>query len=138
LFNNGNHLEWVCPWDLLEQGLLMKYRDRAQVTNGQGNWTHFYNDVAVLEARHAFTDQSSDVALALFDIYFPEAVGILDTPQLWNQYQDKDKEKTLLYTGILGDQDIFGKSGGTDPIEINQALNDWIVNLAKVGFHLCQ
>ncbi|MCX7597007.1 MAG: hypothetical protein N2235_25325, partial [Fischerella sp.] len=39
LFNNGNYLEWVCPWWLLEQDLLSSYRDRE----GKQNWTHIYN-----------------------------------------------------------------------------------------------
>jgi len=56
------------------------------------NWRHIYNDIATLASRHAFTGNQSDVALALFDIYFPSQGDIL-CQHLWN-----DEEKT----GILG------------------------------------
>ncbi|MGH8001365.1 MAG: Cas10/Cmr2 second palm domain-containing protein, partial [Brasilonema sp.] len=43
LFNNGNYLEWVCPWWLLEAGLLSSYRDRDQNdSKPKQNWTHIY------------------------------------------------------------------------------------------------
>jgi CRISPR-associated protein Cmr2 len=125
LFNNGNHLEWVCPWHLLEKGLLTSYSDR----DDGSNWTHIYNDVAVLEARHAFTNNSQEIALALFEIYFSTSLGALDSEQLWNRYQNGE----LIHTGVLGDETL-----DLSPAEVNQAINDWIINLAKVGFHLCQ
>ena len=103
LFNSGNHLEWVCCWDLLEEGLLRDYRDRNGVTGDKANWTHFYRDVAALEARHAFEGNQTEVALALFGIYFPHFA-----------------DKICLPAGSL-----------------NNSLNGWIINLAKVGFHLC-
>jgi len=98
LFNSGNYLEWACPWEHI-QDILTSYQDRL----GKKNWTHFYNDVATLESRHAFTKDSSDVALSLFEIYFKKAQK---NPKL-----------------IVGDED-------------HQRLNEWIINLAKVGFHL--
>jgi CRISPR-associated protein Cmr2 len=113
LFNSGNHLEWVCPWSLL-QPILEGYRDR----DGGKNWTHIYNDVAILESRHAITPQNSSVALALFDLYFP---NLKDNAQDW-------KSVTA---------DIAGNSESS-PQTANAAINDWIINLAKVGFHLCQ
>jgi len=115
LFNSGNFLEWVCPWHFLP--VLQDYRD---LTGGQ-NWTHLYNDVAVLEARHAFAGDQIDVALALFEIYF----GQPNRDTLENHLWDKGKR-----TGILGNRK-------EDCQNIPQALNHWIINLAKVGFHLC-
>lgn len=108
LFNSGNYLDWHCPWWFLET-VLTSYHDRE----GKQNWTHFYNDVAVLEARHAFSDHSSNVAQALFEIYFGQ-----DTAQQLNS-------------------NLQGTDGKT-PIIPNdhQAINQWIINLAKVGFHL--
>ena len=114
LFNSRNWIEWLCPWWFLEQ-VLSGYRDR----NGGQNWRHIYNDIATLASRHAFAGNQSDVALGLFDIYFPSLRYVL-CKHLWN-----DEEKT----GILG------ASPEQFP-NINVALNDWIVNLAKVGFHL--
>ncbi|MCS7293700.1 MAG: type III-B CRISPR-associated protein Cas10/Cmr2 [Gloeomargarita sp. SKYBB_i_bin120] len=37
LFNSGNCIEWVCPWEFL-QPLFRSYRDRE----GGQNWTHIY------------------------------------------------------------------------------------------------
>jgi CRISPR-associated protein Cmr2 len=117
LFNSGNYLEWVCPWWLLAAGLLEEYCDR---TGGQ-NWTHFYNDVAVLESRHAFKGEQIDVAIALFEVYFGQANRATLEQYCWD---------TGDRTGILGNRK-------EDCQNIPQALNHWIINLAKVGFHLC-
>ena len=116
LFNSGNYLEWACPWKFLKQ-VFTGYRDRS----GGQNWTHLYNDVAVLESRHAFDPQGA-IAQALWKIYFPEISKTLDfhNPEfLWNQAETKT-------SGILGKEEFP-----------SQSLNDWFINLAKVGFHLC-
>ena len=134
LFNNGNHLEWVCPWWLLEAGLLSGYRDRDK----KQNWTHIYNDVAVLESRHAFDDDGLDVALGLFEIYFPDYVDEIKKEQ--NQLHSNDANLTEVSAGILGEQRMYYQENleELDQIKINKALTNWIINLAKVGFHLCQ
>ncbi|MFP4134824.1 MAG: Cas10/Cmr2 second palm domain-containing protein [Halothece sp.] len=116
LFNSGNYLEWTCPWWFLET-VLTSYRDRS----GNQNWTHIYNDIAALEARHAFSD-NSEVALGLFSIYFGEANCQHLQQNLWT---------TPEHSGILG-------SVPSNVANPQQALNQWIINLAKVGFHLCQ
>ncbi|MFK0730609.1 MAG: type III-B CRISPR-associated protein Cas10/Cmr2 [Gloeotrichia echinulata GP01] len=135
LFNNGNYLEWVCPWWLLEENLLTSYQDRQQGKN----WTHIYNDVAVLESRHAFGDNSIDIALGLFEIYFPTQTDKLNSANWWN---NDDKDKQLMTTGILGDRQNYTidntPTGELNQTKVNKAINDWIINLAKVGFHLCQ
>ncbi|MBO3458997.1 hypothetical protein G7B40_010215 [Aetokthonos hydrillicola Thurmond2011] len=137
LFNSGNHLDWVCPWWCLQEVLegycdrswriLDGHReagrqngDRNQQTAKKANWGHIYADVAVLESRHAFKNQI-DIAKALFGIYFPEQKYILEQ-HLWDS-QGK--------TGILGNQE------GDSKYTI-EALNNWVINLAKIGFHLCQ
>ena len=114
LFNSGNWIEWVCPWWFLER-VLSGYRDRK----GRQNWRHIYNDIATLASCHAFARNQSDVALGLFDIYFPSLRYVL-CKHLWN-----DEKKS----GILG-------ASPEQCPNINVALNDWIVNLAKVGFYL--
>lgn len=121
LFNGGNYIESVCPWWFLEQ-VLESYCDRDKGKN----WTHIYNDVATLESRHAFKDNQSEVdkpqlALTLFEIYFGEK----NRQSLEKHRWDCDGK-----TGILGNQ------SQDDEANI-KALNDWIINLAKVGFHLC-
>lgn len=148
LFNNGNYLEWACPWWLLEgdfsqvpappetlppAGLLASYCDR-QGAQGHGhnpNWTHLYADVATLEARHAF--QSTHVALGLIEIYFGTAYRqLLENPENWWN-RDAENSKLREFSGILGDRDAL-KAGD----RIEEAFNQWVINLANVGFHLTQ
>ena len=160
LFNNGNYLEWVCPWWLLETGLLSSYRDRE----GKQNWTHIYSDVAVLESRHAFgkrdrdpddkcdcscddesnsssDDTGIDVAQALFKIYFPSKADIFEGDNiLWNRIDEEDEESEKIIGGILGNRTRYYHKNAEEINEtkVNKALTNWIINLAKVGFHLCQ
>ena len=139
LFNNGNYLEWVCPWWLLESGLLSSYRDRNKSENKtKENWTHIYNDVAVLESRHAFGDDGLDIALGLLEIYFPEYVNVVKNKD--KQLHPSNADLTKIDSGILGDCKMYYKENSEelDQSKINKALTDWIINLAKVGFHLCQ
>ncbi|WP_223270078.1 Cas10/Cmr2 second palm domain-containing protein [Nostoc sp. 'Peltigera membranacea cyanobiont' 213] len=118
LFNGGNYLDWVCPWWCLQE-VLQGYCDRNQKTGEQANWGHIYADVALLESRHAFENQT-DIAKALFNIYFPNQEIIL-TQHLW------DSEGK---TGLIGNQEADCK-------DVTKSLNYWIINLAKIGFHLC-
>ncbi|MDF5710308.1 MAG: type III-B CRISPR-associated protein Cas10/Cmr2 [Nostoc sp. S4] len=115
LFNSGNWLEWVCPWWFL-QDVLESYDDR----NYGQNWTHIYNDVAILESRHAFDGNQSQVALALFEIYFGSANRGTLEKHLWDVHGK---------TGILGNRQ-------QDLKKLHLNLNEWIISLAKVGFHL--
>ncbi len=116
LFNGGNYIEWTCPWWFL-QPVLSSYCDRS----GNHNWTHIYNDVAALESRHAFQGNQTDVALALFEVYFgSENRANLET-YLWDVGSKK---------GILGNL-------ASECENVCNSLNNWIINLAKVGFHLC-
>ncbi|MCT7971765.1 Cas10/Cmr2 second palm domain-containing protein [Laspinema olomoucense] len=123
LFNSGNHLEWVCPWRFLD--ILSAYRDRSQKTQ---NWAHIYQDVAMLEARHAFTKQQINIAEALVDIYFPGYKDILYRKNWFN---------TVGSAGILGEPENHYEQGEISQYKFNAAVNEWIINLAKVGFHLC-
>ncbi|HBK63221.1 MAG TPA: CRISPR-associated protein, partial [Cyanobacteria bacterium UBA11166] len=155
LFNSGNYLEWVCPWWLLDkvdllnffpsfpdktQNLIESYQDRD---NGD-NWTHFYRDVATLESRHAFSDKSIDIALGLMEIYFAstwrDIIG--NTDNWWNHYNEHEIQE---FTGILGDPKRFNPEYQETPElrnelnnspKVKEAFNNWVINLAKVGFHL--
>lgn len=125
LFNSGNHLEWTCPWRFL-QPILEGYRDR----NGGDNWSHLYNDLAALSSRHAFVDRSIEVPFALFGIYFPQQMSILENRDNWfNREDGKDQQ---LSSGILGERSRYDGEQA-----IHQAWTDWIRNLGQVGFHLC-
>jgi CRISPR-associated protein Cmr2 len=132
LFNNGNHLEWVCPWWLLEAGLLSSYRDRE----GKQNWTHIYTDVAVLESRHAFDDDGLDVALGLVEIYFPKHLDVIKDKN--KQLHPEKADLIKIDAGILGEDKSYflENSQKIDQNKVNKALTNWIINLAKVGFHL--
>jgi CRISPR-associated protein Cmr2 len=122
LFNSGNYLDWSCPWNLLEE-LLTSYEDRS----GGNNWGHFYTDIATLESRHAFAGNNSSVAQGIFDLYFPTFA--IDPAQWWNQLVSETATYQRLQGGLLG----------TRPdreIEQHQHRTRWIIDLAKVGFHL--
>lgn len=120
LFNSGNYIEWICPWGFLKD-VLDGYCDRngKKGKADKPDWTHIYNDVAVLESHHAFEGNQSEVATSLFKAYFSSISYILPE-HLWNS----DNK-----SGILGNQPEKGNE--------HEALNNWIINLAKVGFHLC-
>lgn len=152
LFNNGNYVEWVCPWWLLEQGLLSNYCDRSE-NKSVPNWTHIYNDVAVLESRHAFTEHNVNIAYGLLDIYFPTHklstktdATKLDNNKSWHQHENENiwwnhsDSNNKFVGGILGDKKSYYKEDTEtiDGAKVNQALNNWVINLAKVGFYLCQ
>jgi len=126
LFNGGNYLEWACPWWLLEEGFLRNYADR----NGGQNWAHIYSDVAVLQSRHAFEGEQIEVALGIVEVYFGLCFRALleDENYRWNR---DDDDRNRLFTGILGDANRFQNSK-----QICQAINDWVINLARVGFYL--
>ncbi|MEH1823636.1 MAG: type III-B CRISPR-associated protein Cas10/Cmr2 [Nostoc sp.] len=140
LFNNGNHLEWVCPWWLLEAGLLSTYSDReGNPKKEEQNWTHIYNDVAILESRHAFDEKSTKIALALLEVYFSKPiVDLIQNDNNW--LHENNADLTVVRAGILGDRKSYYKDdiNEIDDTKVNKALNDWIINLAKVGFQLCQ
>jgi CRISPR-associated protein Cmr2 len=133
LFNSGTYLEWACPWWVLEERRLFEqYRDRNKKAGDQ-KWVHFYNDVAVLESRHAFgtgTAINIEVTHALFKAYFGERNDLLDEQYWWNQYDERQHQ---IFAGILGDKEKCEKC---PPDEVNKALKNWVINLAKVGFHL--
>lgn len=181
LFNSGNYLEWVCPWRFLP--VLQDYRDRTP-HNGSETWAHIFNDVATLEARHAFQgkddqgksiDDGLEVALALFNVYFQpihptktlatawhepdqhEFYKLMTTSGqncnqssyweqagLWNSQEIVDPTaptQTRLKGGLLGNRADYTEDqhpdGVLDISKAKQALTSWIINLAKIGFHLC-
>jgi CRISPR-associated protein Cmr2 len=128
LFNNGNYLEWCCPWWCLEK-ILRSYRDRERGKN----WTHFYNDIAALNSRRSIDSTNNEVAIAMFEIYFGADIWKEISQHLWNQevakgvnYFDRDES---IQVGILGEQP-------EDPTTGIDRLNDWIVALSQVGFQI--
>jgi CRISPR-associated protein Cmr2 len=130
LFNSGTYLEWACPWWILEDGLFAGYVDRNHKPDAEQNWTHIYNDVAVLESRHAFGPENDDVevAIALFQAYFGTDNNLLDEANWWNAPPSESNPRGR--AGILGEKDKL------IPEDIPRTLTDWVINLAKVGFHL--
>jgi CRISPR-associated protein Cmr2 len=142
LFNSSNHLDWNCPWEYLQK-LLESYCDR----NGGKNWTHIYNDIAILEARHAFNDDSDrSIAEGIFKIYFPEFE--LNDERLWTPETSKDQYECLK-SGLLGSRpNLSSKSSDKEtpppsPEQVekqrkaeNKRFNHWVIDLAKIGFHL--
>lgn len=139
LFNGGNWIEWVCPWWLLQR-VIEAYRDR----DGGKNWGHIYEDVAVLKSRHVFGDRNISIAQGLFEIYFgTENSSLITENNWWNLY---DSNQIQCFSGILGDPKSFQSTYQETPenrkalnerAKVKEAFNNWIINLAKVGFHLC-
>lgn len=124
LFNSGRFVQWTCPWDYL--CILDDYRDRE----GGKNWTHIYNDLAQLKARHAinldresentdFENENTDfeLALALINLYFP---WVRKTQQNQNWGQE-----------ILQNQRYI--VGDNSP----EKLLKWINDLILVGWQMC-
>ncbi len=147
LFNGSNTLEWICPWWVLEEGHIDINRNSQGLATEQA-WTHFYNDTAALESRHAFGaggDSQTEVARRLFGLYFGEpAAGenhsVLAPGNWWNRTEGPGRK-----SGILGERDRYEITNPDDkefdqPVEQNRfaigAFNRWVTNLAKVGFHL--
>ena len=131
LFRGGNYLEWVCPWGLLEP-ILTGYQDRNKMEGEQANWGHINEDANTLKSRHALTDDQTGIAEALFKIYFPnlDAKAIFESENLFNSEER---------TGILGGKNNYTKNGEENGelelAAVNQAVNNWVANLAQVGFH---
>lgn len=119
VFNNGNYLEWSCPWRLLSQFVIDDSADR--------DWVNLYQDIAHLEARHGFTSENTTVAQAILQIYFGSEVLDLNR-DIWNG------EKA----GILGEKDryLIPNTQQLNQSKFNQAFNEWVIDLAKVGFYL--
>jgi CRISPR-associated protein Cmr2 len=126
LFNSGNYLDWSCPWRYLQE-LLESYRDRS----GGNNWTHIYNDIAILEARHAFNNDSDrNIATGILDIYFPAFP--LNEVELWNPVIFHNAPYQRLESGLLGQRPVSTKQQQAE----NKRFNQWVIDLAKIGFHL--
>jgi CRISPR-associated protein Cmr2 len=113
LFNNGQHVQWITPWDWLP--VLTQYRDRQ----GGNNWAHIYGDWADLKARHAVEPHQNsprnptelDIALAIFEYYF--------------RYPNQPETLENL-ADLLPEAD-----------QLESAIVDWINDLIEIGWHLC-
>ena len=119
----------------------MPYLERYR----QDSWVKIYQDIAVLESRHSFGKQDTSVARGILAIYFgKESLDIFD--RLWNVSEDcvekspqvLDRLRNGLRAGILGDPKNFQNpvTQELDDEKVNHGLNNWVINLAKVGFHL--
>jgi CRISPR-associated protein Cmr2 len=139
--------------------LIESYQDRNNIILEKGgNWTHFYQDVAILESRHAFVKRNfseeelnqgnieinNDIALGLIEIYFGQTWHdiIANYDNWFNKY---DENELLTFSGILGDPKQFDSNYEENPDsrkqlasnpKVKQALNNWVINLAKIGFYL--
>jgi CRISPR-associated protein Cmr2 len=129
LFNNGNHLEWCCPWWCLEK-ILNSYRDR----DGGNKWTHFHDDMTKLDSRHSINSSDRKLAIAMFEIYFGANTWNEIKAHLWSG--ESEDEGTEYFNLDRTPAAILGKKPKNNLIAENARLNDWIVALSKVGFHI--
>lgn len=125
VFNNGQYVQWTCPWDFLE--ILTQYRDRDGINTREevekrsqktANWNHLYSDWSTLKARHAIRLQEMEgipikkqIALSLFDLYFDSAGEKFEASRLWHK--------------LTGDNSGVG-------------ILTWIDDLIQVGWQLCR
>jgi CRISPR-associated protein Cmr2 len=119
LFNNGQFLEWVTPWQYVKW--LEDYRDRSspeRKTGKEANWSHIYSDLAQLKARHAIPPKTAQhienpkeatVALSLLGFYF-----------------GGDKKEIL-------SRECKKITGS----ESTQSIVEWIEGMIQVGWQLC-
>ena len=113
VFNSGQFVQWICPWDYLD--ILTKYCDRDGNTGNQGNWTHIYSDWAHLKARHAIelkdttANVNEELALSVFKLYF-------------NDFSRFESQRPKIF-----------KNNSDTP----QAIIQWIDGLVNVGWQLC-
>jgi CRISPR-associated protein Cmr2 len=73
------------------------------------------------------------VAFGLLKIYFPNFVDPLRQADQWWNREIAGKR----VSGILGEEKNYETNGVLEDSKVHSALNNWIINLAKVGFHLC-
>ena len=105
VFNSGQYVQWTCPWNNLS--LLSQYQDRDK----KDNWSHIYNDLAQLKARHALSPENKKnfvLSKALLNIYFNNQGDKLFTNR----------------TNLVGD---------SSPKE----FINWVDDLIQVGWQLC-
>lgn len=108
VFNSGQYVQWTCPWDQLN--ILNEYKDRDKGKN----WSHIYQDLAQLKARHAITCQPQNklaeysLATSLINIYFN------------NQGETLSKNRREIVGDITA-----------------EAFVSWIDDLVHVGWQLC-
>ena len=134
VFNSGQYIGWTVPWKHLD--ILTKYQDREGIQyknndlycyqNRYGNncdcapnWSHIYQDLAYLKARHVIEIPRNEgqkllcdetIALKLMDLYFPG----------YGKYLDEHAEQ------IVGDS-----------LDIGKAILSWIDGLIHIGWYLC-
>lgn len=124
VFNNGQYVQWTCPWDKLN--ILKQYVDRDGKSGNQANWTHLYTDWHQLKTRHAirFIETESqrldardrNLAVKFLDLYFKDAGSQIENEpnpeRRWNYITGNTRGETL-------------------------AIVNWIDDLVKVGWQLC-
>lgn len=109
VFNSGQYVQWTTPWHNLS--ILQEYQDR----NKGNNWSHIYNDLAQLKARHGLRFNQKEkptndylLAKSLLNIYFDNKGN-----ELFNKRKN-----------IIGDITFL-------------AFKTWVDDLVQVGWQLC-
>ena len=130
VFNNGQWLQWACPWRFL--GVLMQYSDReGKSWDSEPNWTHLYQDWTDLKARHAIQVQvpkarrkavDETLALALFELYFG---ALPSTAPEWVEPVTLEH----LQPGSAAVKQLTGRDDAA-------GIVDWLDGLVNVGWQL--
>ncbi|MBO1065197.1 MULTISPECIES: type III-B CRISPR-associated protein Cas10/Cmr2 [Nostocales] len=144
VFNSGQYVQWTCPWCYLD--ILMKYRDRDGKTfyewecNGRDekyfpNWSHVYNDLATLKARHAFglSPNKHYTDVNKFNTVLVNLSSLIEFIEMYfPSYKDElTKKEKYIVCGNKDPQKVDRKKESA-PLMIN-----WIENLINIGWYLC-
>jgi CRISPR-associated protein Cmr2 len=134
LFNNGQYVQWITPWDWFP--VLTQYRDRQ----GGNNWAHIYGDWADLKARHAVEphstnpncrdlkviEQQREIALAIFELYFDRS--------------DQNKPLSCKSNQIWTPEcllKLLPEDYKKGEITLENAVINWVNDLIQVGWQFC-
>ena len=128
VFNSGQYVQWICPWDDLH--ILKGYRDRDGKTwEQQPNWSHIYNDFAQLKARHAFGLNDDNQIDIKHNEIIENRSAALDFLEIY--FEDKDIKNYLKQN----EKRIVEYAG--DASQRARAMIGWICDLINVAWHLC-
>jgi CRISPR-associated protein Cmr2 len=156
LYASGNHLEWTCPWDWLEQ-IRNGYCDREGNRGERANWRHLADDLAWLRSRQAIAldsdpvkdmgpksesshdkekteeqtthraHKSSGTARALWNAYFP---GCVLPPETRNPSKKTNPPSSPIDPTREADSPLFLAT--QEQPEQGRSFDEWLLDLGRV------
>ncbi|KYC38642.1 CRISPR-associated protein Cmr2 [Scytonema hofmannii PCC 7110] len=147
VFNNGQYVDWTCPWKYLH--ILKSYCDRDGNTypewenkgrdpKYEPNWAHIFSDLAQLKARHAFglAENRRPNAIESQTANNKARSIIIQNRRAFISFLEiyfPNWSQVLQQNEIL----IVGAKDGTDSYIVAQMMINWIEDLITIGWYLC-